>query len=235
MPRLWQGIAENSLGSPPAYELLRKLRPSYWFSAHMHVRFQATVRHDTMDRATAANTNTVEDDGTHTKDTNTTQSVAPGLSHTCRPDLPGLMTQFLALDKCLPRRQYLAFVNVPIDTSAPKELQFDLEWLAILRKTHHLSAGDRKQLVHPPASVDHVTEAEIEWVRDRLGNNASIPKNFHATIPTFVEQHLEERPLPSPLPRMGNPQTDQLLELLDLEHIPNLTIPYNRTSAMDPV
>ena len=59
-------IANNVLGSQAGESLLHELKPKYWFSAHLHCRFAATVQH------------------------NEEQA-----------------TQFLALDKCLPRRQYL--------------------------------------------------------------------------------------------------------------------------------
>jgi len=39
-------INTGSLGSPPAALLLSKLKPKYWFAAHMHVKYAAVVRHD---------------------------------------------------------------------------------------------------------------------------------------------------------------------------------------------
>ncbi|KAH0652533.1 hypothetical protein KY289_030211 [Solanum tuberosum] len=60
-------IQEGTLGSKPAAELLGKLRPPYWFSAHLHYKFASLIQH--------------ERDGHSTK--------------------------FLALDKCLPGRNFL--------------------------------------------------------------------------------------------------------------------------------
>eukprot|EP00301_Raphidiophrys_heterophryoidea_P001245 c10604_g1_i4.p1 GENE.c10604_g1_i4~~c10604_g1_i4.p1 ORF type:complete len:531 (+),score=93.71 c10604_g1_i4:223-1593(+) len=38
-------IETNTLGSPPARQLLDLVRPRFWFSAHLHVKFPAVVRH----------------------------------------------------------------------------------------------------------------------------------------------------------------------------------------------
>jgi len=38
-------IAKGQLGNPHMMDLLKQLRPAWWFSAHLHVRFQAEVDH----------------------------------------------------------------------------------------------------------------------------------------------------------------------------------------------
>ncbi|KAI8895712.1 Metallo-dependent phosphatase-like protein [Globomyces pollinis-pini] len=41
-------VEERRLGSPPLEYLLNHIQPKYWFSAHLHVRFSATVVHDSI-------------------------------------------------------------------------------------------------------------------------------------------------------------------------------------------
>ena len=38
-------VNANTLGSPPAEQLLMTLRPQHWFSAHLHCRFEANFNH----------------------------------------------------------------------------------------------------------------------------------------------------------------------------------------------
>ncbi|TPP61394.1 Lariat debranching enzyme [Fasciola gigantica] len=75
-------IDTNTLGSPPAEQLFCRLRPRYWFSAHLHCKFAAIVQHS----------------DTSAQDHQT--------------------TRFLALDKCLPKRDYLQFVDIDPGTTA---------------------------------------------------------------------------------------------------------------------
>lgn len=68
-------VENNSLGSPAAEQLLHRIQPDFWFSAHLHVKFPAVVRHGE-------------------------PREGQGIPDS---ELRGI-TRFLSLDKCLPRR-----------------------------------------------------------------------------------------------------------------------------------
>jgi lariat debranching enzyme len=246
-PFFQQEVQDNALGSPPAMQVLKTLRPVYWFAAHLHVKFTAQVKHDNSEdsqqkTASASDPTTLVPAQTITttsssQDQPPTQFLAPESSAlTCcgtgNPDLTDLMTQFLSLDKCLPRRHYLSIVHIPTTksssssseeakTSSPLLLQYDPEWLAILKHTHELSRSNRKERVRVPDTLYRVTDAELADIEERFNNDFTIPTtNLAPTVP--VETQTRGRPLP----RMGHPQTDAFLQRLGLVHLPNLTIPY---------
>lgn len=87
-PHFRQEVEAGQFGSPPLMELLRTLRPEWWFAAHMHIRYEATVEH----RATAS------------PPAPPTQEPA-GVA--TQPNMATAKTRFLGLDKCLPNRDFL--------------------------------------------------------------------------------------------------------------------------------
>ena len=44
-PYFQKEIEVGTLGSPPMLRLLQTAQPSYWFSAHMHVKYPAIYPH----------------------------------------------------------------------------------------------------------------------------------------------------------------------------------------------
>jgi hypothetical protein len=122
----------------------------------------------------------------------------------------------------------LSIVHIPVEErNSDGRLEYDPEWLAILRKTHNRTETGR-QRVNLPSQPESVTSEEIAWVRERLGESVVIPENCRMTVPAHTGP---THPIPSHLPRpfqmMGNPQTDRLLEILQLDHI--VTIPFHET------
>lgn len=55
-PFFEEDIKNNILGSQPAEELLNLLKPTYWFSAHLHCKFSALIRHISEDDADTTST-----------------------------------------------------------------------------------------------------------------------------------------------------------------------------------
>jgi lariat debranching enzyme len=145
---LREEIDNGSLGSPPAMELLQHLQPTYWFSAHLHVKFAAAVRH--------------------------AGGGGGGGGGGGEPPC----TRFLSLSKCLPDHDFLQLLHVEGDGSPADQLSYDAEWLAVLRSTAHLHSSARTRLPLDPAAVAAAsggrtdftpTEEELRQVLERAG------------------------------------------------------------------
>ena len=118
-PFLRGDIQSKQLGSPPLMSLLRNLKPSWWFAAHLHTRFEARVQHDPPGppAATVSNPDEIvigdEDDDFAVPSTTAPENPDEvALENEVEADvlvipLAPRETTFLALDKCLPRRQFL--------------------------------------------------------------------------------------------------------------------------------
>ena len=91
-------IEDGSLGSPPAEQILRELRPSHWFSAHLHVKYAAVVPHHPQQQTPH---------GRVAKRKNPCESNSSPAESGEESNASRTFTKFLALDKCLPRRGFL--------------------------------------------------------------------------------------------------------------------------------
>ncbi len=285
-------IQSNSLGSPCNEELLKILKPKYWFAAHLHVKFKATYTHDayspTTNQTNSANaakslllkpscmikssdvqTNidekqssteertideTTEEDfialPKSNKDSIDVASTSfigvESSSKICSqgvPDLTDLMTEFLSLDKCLPRKRHLHIVNIPRHTLSDNDdspsLHYDLEWLAILQKTNHWLSPHNIMVPEPEIDTIHITPGDIDSIRNKLKEKnhltniddsdvTKIPNNFQLSLQphgTIGSDHVANGGC-----MVGNSQTDEILGLLGLDHI--ITVPYVFASSL---
>lgn len=207
-------MESGQLGSPPCAELLQALRPAYWFSAHLHTKFAALVAHPPAHPPAQA------------------PPQAPGAPTVpAAGPVPGRTTAFLALDKPLPGRSFLQLLTLPGagpegggggGAAGPqKVLEYDEEWLAILRASHHLSAqsSGRQQLPSPfpaPSAADRQAVAAALAAR----GGAAIPLNFEPTVAAHSGGSSGAggggRPARGRMPQFvpRNPQTLALLQLL---------------------
>ncbi|XP_076602624.1 lariat debranching enzyme [Chaetodon auriga] len=183
---LRQEIESNTLGSPAAEELLAHLQPSYWFSAHLHVKFAAIMKHPPKGNA------------------------GPRI------------TKFLSLDKCLPYREFLQIVDVPERPGSSEGLEYDPEWLAILKATNSLQRTTPHSWNPPENNGLHerwdfrASEAAMMQVVEDLSGELAIPDNFSRTVPPYDPN----KPQPHATPSCStNPQTTELCATFGLTDI----------------
>lgn len=217
-------IRTNTLGSPPNMQLLRRLRPAFWFSAHLHVKFSAIVRH--ADKKTGACPRCVEGDGSVPGD-----AIANRLRRVGER-VPNA-TKFLALDKCLPRRHFLQILRIPTSSDDVgtdekgvllDQFRYDDEWLDIVKRTHHLIRSTVRGPSLPPFD-----DARGDGAQRRVSASKSIPRNFCKTVKAYNPNGGANDTGASLPVRRGNPQTDAFLKMLNLNHV--VTVPHCSADA----
>lgn len=256
-PFFRRDIESGNLGSPPGMQLLRKLKPHWWLSAHLHCRFEATVVHGSEQglslsllscslralRLYIAVTKggnpdeiTIDDFDESESSNNGTDQHKPEITSEAKEPRPDInpdeillneefedisqfssassRTKFLALDKCLPRRQFLEVrehflplsttwltyicqvIDVPTkEFSGTPLMTFDPEWLAITRAFHpHLSTNrTQPRLPDERQSKDMITK-ELDWVLHNVGEkqdgivNVTDVQTFWPTAPGSGDQ-----------------------------------------------
>ena len=137
-------------------------------------------------------------------------------------DLTVLMTRFLSLDKCLPKRQHMQVTTMTVDDDNDNSLHYNLEWLAILRKTHHLGSHHRTRAKLSPHPMV-ITEQNVDKVRTGLNHNTAILHNFVKTMPAHGEVDHNHTNWWNAGKMIGNPQTDTFLHAMGLAH--TVTVP----------
>lgn len=181
-PHFEEEVMNGTLGSKPGEWLLQKLKPSYWFAAHLHTKFAALVQHN-----------------------------------------GGEITKFLALDKCLPNRNFLQVIEVAVDDSTP-EFRYDEEWLAITRACNPFFPLSFK-CTELPRSEDLELKKHREWVKKQLlERGVAVPTDFQTTVSPYNPREAKQSWTNSSLPPTGhvrNPFTESLLQLLELPYVLN--------------
>ncbi|KAG8943564.1 hypothetical protein FRC04_002789 [Tulasnella sp. 424] len=256
-PHFRQDAETGRLGSPPLLEVLKKVRPSWWFSGHMHVKFEAAFKHEDQVAAKAGASSSMavvkeanpdeiqidfEDDDDQVKAANPdevqivfeddddqapqpqqsepdSEASPPQASASPIQSRPGASeTKFLALDKCLPKKDYLEIIDfpAPLDNNPPK-FTFDPEWLGIVRATQQYFSRNKSQQSLPPDNVLRpLIEESVRWVKENVGENKDIAEvqAFAMTSPGPDPAFRGNR-FPQPV-SYTNPQTVAFCEMLGI-------------------
>ncbi|KAF8920817.1 lariat debranching enzyme, C-terminal domain-containing protein [Mucidula mucida] len=227
-------IAQGTLGSPPLMGLLHTLKPAWWFAAHMHVKFTATVEHPPEPILYVDNPDeiTIEDDEVMPSapptrnnpdeimlDDEETDVVAPPPAPPQQP--PNRETKFVALDKCLPKRKFLEYIDIdapqPMLPGEEPTLTFDLEWLAICRAFAPWFSTAKFQRAFPDeGNARKMVAKELEWVKENVGENKEVSsyQQFVRTAPGPGTEGKEKDKQP---PMYPNAQTRAFCKMLGIE------------------
>uniref|UniRef100_A0A8D0B8Z8 Debranching RNA lariats 1 n=1 Tax=Salvator merianae TaxID=96440 RepID=A0A8D0B8Z8_SALMN len=117
------------------------------------------------------------------------------------PEQQPKATKFLALDKCLPHRDFLQIVEIEHDPSAPVCLEYDPEWIAVLKATNSLINVSPKSWNMPENNGLYekwdynVTEEDIKQILEEANHDLQVPHNFSPTVACYdsdkSQQHVE--------------------------------------------
>ncbi|KAM6225044.1 lariat debranching enzyme [Rhynchocyon petersi] len=182
-----QEVENNTLGSPAASELLEHLKPTYWFSAHLHVKFAALMQHEAKNK-----------------------------------EQPAKATRFLALDKCLPHRDFLQIIEIEHDPNASDDLEYDIEWLTILRATNDLinvtgCLWNMPENNGLSTKWDYsATEEAMKEVLEKLNHDLKVPYNFSVTAACYDPSKPQNQ---MQLVHRINPQTTEFCAQLGITDI----------------
>ncbi|KZT38916.1 Metallophos-domain-containing protein [Sistotremastrum suecicum HHB10207 ss-3] len=207
-PWFRKDLDKGELGSPPLMKLLMSLKPKRWFSAHMHVKFRAVVRHehDSTDNKQLEEYHTQQKNGSSSEPTKESEFSE---------------TQFLALDKCGEYRLSLEILDIEpaIASSHHDGLSYDTDWLAISRALHpNLSLLSTATRLPTPAVLSSKLKKEMKWVVENIGTHKRISdvQQFCRTAPG--EGRSENAAWNGQPLWYTNPQTEAFCEMLKIEN-----------------
>ncbi|XP_018800778.1 PREDICTED: lariat debranching enzyme [Bactrocera latifrons] len=211
-PHFRDEMDRGQLGSRPCEDLLKILKPKYWFAAHLHCKFAAVVPHDEVDD------NSLETDARNCEGDLSQKGVGENKDEN--------ITKFLALDKCLPKRRFLQLLDIETSQFSEGEIrmEYDLEWLTILYLTNHLTNVKASKYYLPgpqnAASTERYnftpTVDEMEHVRNKFAADLEVPKNFTRTVEAYNPSEDNNAHVLQPKAQI-NPQSQQFCDALGID------------------
>ncbi|GMM32534.1 RNA lariat debranching enzyme [Martiniozyma asiatica (nom. inval.)] len=181
-PHFKKDIYRHELGNPWSMQLMRNLKPNWWFSAHLHCKFEATINWSTQKRVSPSgraltdfkktkvdsqeipldfsdseegiNKDEIELEIDSDADAGTEETLSKSAE-------AAITSNFLALDKCLPKRKFLEVMDLPLTDPNHESvnsncLLYDKEFICIQRvyernkaKIYHLKPHDLSNTYEP--------------------------------------------------------------------------------------
>ncbi|KAJ3411301.1 lariat debranching enzyme [Chytridiales sp. JEL 0842] len=249
-PFLMDEIMNNTLGSYPAEFLMKRLKPTFWFAAHLHVKYAALFDHraeaakaaksakpapkvenpdaisisddddpDVKEEAKNKKEKPAADEKTGASEESSENVIPDANGHESSEAVPSgpSYTRFLALDKCLPHRDFLQIIEIDAPEDATPGFCYDEEWLAIVKSTNDYFSTTQKQKQLPTdLEIQPVIAENLEWVKQNITpNGLHIPDNFVMSTPPHLSETARKKRA-----ELGNaiqnPQTVALCQLLDM-------------------
>lgn len=207
-PFFTQDIKKGQLGSPLNNVLLHHLKPRYWFSGHLHVKFKANVNHNISKPKQVKNANEI------LLDMESLDEASDGENQPQKKMKPNGHvvhdTQFLALDKYGPRRSYFEVINIPIlENNHPSVhddgLYYDKRAIAINRVVEKYRIDQKtefelmspREILRDPRKLEKfipLVTKELEEINQIDDNQFVIPKNFEVVAPADYDGELKYYP-----------------------------------------
>lgn len=247
-PQFKKSVDQDELGAQPYLKLMRHLQPRYWLSGHMHVKYTATVEHANNTPDPRVQTGKLTDLAKLLQQTET-QSAQP-----VRHKNPVSQTEFLALDKPIPGREFIDVVHFPFASGEREEevrldqfgeplpasprLCHDLDWLSIVKATHDLFPNHKgsAQLL-PQVHPNSINKARNWIIKNCLNGDQFNSEALRIAPSSFIqsaEVYVEGQQMASASPVVG-PQTEAFLRWLDLDvakldHVAGMPINPNKAA-----
>lgn len=225
-PHFFDSAKMDNLGSAPAEEVMNHVRPRYWFSGHMHIKYSATVQHkdktagDLLEDLGISEEFRAQLPKSMFKSGSSKKKNAIGSSS---PAIMNTTTHFLALDKPGSGNEYIELLEIEslytVEDSSVKpymqrtpegkfSLHYDEEWLSTIR-----SSGS-------PSNVagTNTVQQHLGWIQENMTakGHLRIPENFKRHAPIYDPNDtsdVKEQPCEFP-----NHQTEVFCRMLQIQN-----------------
>ena len=239
-PGFFKSTKVDGLGSAPAEQVMNHLRPHYWFSGHMHIKYAAVVQHKGNTAGDDLRDLAIPDDVRAQLPKSMFRADFKGKKTAVKsspPDITNTSTQFLALDKPGPDRDFLELLEVNScskagDTSEKPYMQktpdgrftlhYDEEWLSIIRSSGDGLVDEEKSLDialgKSKAAGASIASQNLRWIQTNITAKGllKIPENFEQYAPVYDPNDVakaDEQPCEYP-----NSQTEELCKMLQIRN-----------------